>query len=63
MMSLGGLLSGAVERKGNGHLLLDVVWDELWFNGSEGVGLGSAARHAGEDRRSLDGSLSANRVD
>ena len=47
-----GLPPGAVECKPDGHLLLGAVWDELGVGRCRGEGLGSAARHAGEGRRS-----------
>jgi hypothetical protein len=52
----GVFLACTAERNVDSHLLLGPVWDELLVCRSGEEGLGSAARHAEEGRKSPEGS-------
>lgn len=53
----GGLLPGATESHTDRHFLLGPVWDEVPVDRSRNLGVGSAACHVREGRRSPERSL------
>lgn len=56
-LGVGALFPGATEGHADDHILLVLAWDDAPVDGSGVFGVGSAARHVGEARRSPEGSL------